>query len=128
MTNKQVAESFINNGKPCKSLHMSHSGEFLYSYNATIARRVSNSILVVAREGWSVTTTRHIGLVYHKCCITVRDVLRGKEYNILCMKNNIKYLRGKMKRARNNKEYYADLIKSKTNELRRYKKLKEERE
>jgi len=121
MTNQQVAESFIKGDKPCKSLHMRHDGEFLYSYSTAIARRVGNSILVAAKEGWSQTTTRHIGLV--RGDITVYILYTNKEYNILCMKNNIKYLRGKMKRARSYKDYYADRIRLKTNELRRYENL-----
>ena len=126
MCNIDVAKSFANGGKPCKVAHMSHDGECLYSYKATIAKKVNDVFLINTRDGWSQTTKRHIGLVMRACYpnyIIVYDVLKGKDYNILGMKNNIRHLFKKRRNARTMKKYYKNLILLAIRDLRQYKEL-----
>lgn len=59
-TNKQVARSFVNNGKPVRSQHMSIDGPILYSYETAVALR-SNRAVIVSDERYSNSTSKQLG-------------------------------------------------------------------
>lgn len=64
MTNQTVVQQFIK-GQPGKCLSMYTDGHKLFSYNTIIAQREGN-IMLVNTTKYSMTTSKHQGLLYRE--------------------------------------------------------------
>lgn len=64
MRNKDVIEGFIR-GEVCNTLHLFSTGDRLLSYNTCIAE-VVGEVLYINKTRYSVTTSRHLGLLLRK--------------------------------------------------------------
>ena len=62
VTNNEVAHEFAHK-RPAKSGSMRSDGEILYSYSAPIAQHLCEGAVLLSSRCWSVTTSRHQGLV-----------------------------------------------------------------
>lgn len=132
-SNSSIARAFAFKEQDCRSGHMIHEGDTIFSYghHFPIARRNDDVVLLTGRR-YSVTTSNHIGLVgfalYNSkdTVFVVDNVLAESEEehadNIRLMLDDARELVEKSKRARKYSESYmreADARFETVNEYRR---------